>query len=82
MINSITKSGVMFAGLEDGEEDRRPEYIEQVAAQAAPRPPVGRTSTGSASADESTPARRDSINRDLSRTIAGKFIHVYLYQLP
>lgn len=64
----------MIAGLENDEEDGRPEHSDQVAAQVAPRPPVSGTSTGSAAADESTPARRDSIKRDLSRTIAGRFI--------
>ena len=68
-------AGVMFAGLGVVEEHRQPEDIGQVAAEVASVPPVSRTNTGSAAADEATPAKRHSIKRDLSRTIAGKCTH-------
>ena len=75
MIKSVTMAGVNFAGLGVEGEHRQAEDIGQDAAEAAPAPPVSTTNTGSAAAAESTPARRDSIKRNLSRTIAGKRTH-------
>ena len=60
----------MLAGLQAETGDGQPEHISQVAAQPS-LAGASRADTGSAAADESTPARRDSIKRDLSRTIAG-----------
>lgn len=73
MVKSITMTDVVFAVLEVDEESMQPKPMGQAAAQATPAPPASTQETGSAAADGSTPARRDSIKRDLSRTIAGKY---------
>lgn len=72
MVKITAKADAMFAVLEVDQESMQPKVIGQAAAQATTVPPASREHTGSVAADDSTPARRDSIKRDLSRTIAGK----------
>lgn len=79
----------MPTGLQVEAGDRQPEHISQsvahalsLAASVAPAVAPAHRGPATSAAEESTPARRDSIKKDLSRTIAGKCICCHWPLLP